>query len=187
MVVTKTGIEGCYVIEPRLFEDQRGFFAEAYNERVFLEHGLPLFWPQDNLSGSAKGVLRGMHIQRRNPQGKLVRCVQGKIIDVCLDLRRESPTFMNFHSEILEGARSLYCPPGTAHGFLAIGEGNNVVYYKCTSLYDAETDGGVNALTGLSGVWGMLDSYTMSEKDQHLPDINEWLADKRGVWWESKK
>ncbi len=178
--VTTTVIDGCIVIQPNLYQDVRGFFCESYNAVDFRDAGLPTSWPQDNQSMSHQNVLRGMHIQRKNPQGKLVRCVSGQIYDVCLDLRPESKTYLKWHGEFLQGAKSMYCPPGTAHGFLAM-EPHCVVYYKCTSLYDAETDGGFNAV-GIGITWPTLSCPVRSEKDIALPLLEEWLADKRGVW-----
>jgi dTDP-4-dehydrorhamnose 3,5-epimerase len=124
-----------------------------------------------------------MHIQRKNPQGKLVRCMRGRIFDVCLDLRLDSPTFMQWHHEILLGAKSMYCPPGTAHGFVAL-EPDSVIYYKCTTLYDKETDGGIYAFSqALAPHWPIpRDLVIMSEKDQRLPTIDQWLEDPRGIW-----
>lgn len=182
--VSETPVKGCLVVETSLFEDMRGTFVEGWNADTFREVGLPLHWPQDNISTSYQNVVRGLHIQRFNPQGKLVRCAEGAIIDVCLDLRPDSPSFKKWHIERLEAGRALYLPPGTAHGFLALAP-RNVVYYKCTTLYDRETDGGINVL---SGNW-VLDmklppELIMSDKDKNLPSMEQWLADPRGTYVE---
>lgn len=181
--LTPTKIKDCVVVMAPVFHDNRGFFFEAWSLRDFAEVGLTTNWPQDNQSGSKRGVLRGLHIQRRNPQGKLVRCSRGALYDVCLDLRKDSPSFLQWHTELLtaESGRALYCPPGTAHGFVAL-EPDSVVYYKCTSLYDAETDGGVNALSTNIRWPDLPGGVIMSEKDKALPTVEEWLADPRGVF-----
>lgn len=182
--VSDTPLQGCWVVETSLFEDMRGTFVEGWNRDAFKEVGLPLEWPQDNISISYQSVIRGMHIQRKNPQGKLVRCAEGAIIDVCLDLRPDSPSFLKWYATRLEGGRALYCPPGTAHGFLAL-EARNVVYYKCTTLYDRETDGGIDCMDSeLDIQWfkTIIGRPIMSEKDRKLPSLREWLADPRGVY-----
>lgn len=183
MIKSFTGVKDCFVIEQKLFEDMRGFFLETFKEKDFHKIGLPTYWPQDNQSGSKQDVLRGLHIQRRNPQGKLVRCTHGAVYDVCLDLRKESPTFLRWHGEILTGGKSMYCPPGTAHGFLAL-EPDSVVYYKCTSLHDPETDGGLQALDHELGIkWPLPpNGLIMSQKDKELPSLKQWLEDPRGLW-----
>lgn len=175
----KTVVQDCVVIEHPIFEDMRGVFMESFNRKDFLELGLPTEWPQDNQSGSKCDVVRGMHIQRRNPQGKLVRCVLGAVVDFCLDLRKDSPTFLRYHSEYLTGGKSMYCPPGTAHGFLALAT-ENIIYYKCTTLYDKETDGGVSFYS--FGYKLLTDPIIMSEKDMKMPTMTDWLKDPRGTW-----
>lgn len=180
--VSETSIDGCLIIETSLFEDMRGVFLETWNRRDFLEAGLPTEWPQDNFSSSHKNVIRGLHIQRRNPQGKLVRCIQGAVLDLCLDVRPDSPTFQRIHMERLEEGKALYLPPGTAHGFLALEE-PSVVYYKCTTLYDRESDGGINWMDDDLNIhwWKNRDKTISSEKDRNLPGLRAWLADPRGV------
>lgn len=170
----KTQVDGCILTRIPVYEDMRGVFAEAANEAQFRELGLPTEWPQDNISSSHKNVLRGLHIQKNNPQGKLVRCVQGKILDVCLDLRKESPTYLKHTALILDHpSMALYCPPGTAHGFFAIEE--SMIYYKCTSLYDKTSDGGVWAHDpDLKIDWPSAQTI-MSDKDMSLPKIEEFL------------
>lgn len=181
--LTETSVSGCKIIEPRVFEDHRGSFMEAFNEADFKEAGLPTHWPQDNIGISNKNVIRGLHIQRKNPQGKLVRCVRGALFDVCLDLRRDSPTYGKWHAETLFGAKSMYCPPGTAHGFLAL-QADSVIYYKCTTLYDGETDGGICPMDGLILPHWPIDptKVILSEKDKKLPGYKAWVNDPLGVW-----
>lgn len=174
----ETKVHGCLVYERPMFEDVRGSFFEVAQQDTFKDLGLPTFWPQDNYSNSKKDVLRGLHIQRLRPQGKLVSCLSGAIFDVCLDLRRDSPTFLKWHGELLVLGKSMYCPPGTAHGFLAL-EDNSSIYYKCTTLYDKGSDGGVFAFDPDMNIeWplnGDEDRLVMSDKDMHLPMVSQWL------------
>ena len=132
-----TGIAGLYVIEPRVFGDDRGFFMESWNQRTFAELGLACDFVQDNHSRSARGVLRGLHFQNPNPQGKLVRVVSGRAWDVAVDLRRSSPTFGKWHGVELsaENKRLFWVPPGFAHGFISL-EDDTDFLYKCTTFYD---------------------------------------------------
>ncbi|MCX7976730.1 MAG: dTDP-4-dehydrorhamnose 3,5-epimerase [Bellilinea sp.] len=129
------------LIEPRLFGDQRGFFMETYQQRVFAEHGIMAQFVQDNHSGSRRGTLRGLHYQIRQEQGKLVRAVAGEIFDVAVDLRRSSPTFGQWVGEILsaENKRQLWIPPGFAHGFYVLSDWAEVVY-KASDFYAPEWD-----------------------------------------------
>ncbi len=176
----QTRVKDCVVFDLPAFEDVRGSFLETYNFLHFHLAGLPTDWPQDNVSTSRDRVLRGLHIQRYRPQGKLVRCLRGVVWDVCLDLREDSPTFLGWHGETLKAGKTIYCPPGTAHGFVAL-EAESIVYYKCTSLYDFDSDGGLNALDPFLGIqWPHLD-FVMSDKDKALPSLREWLKDPRGL------
>lgn len=136
MNVTPTAIPDLLIIEPRVFGDERGFFFEVWNSRSFAAAGLDLHFVQDNHSRSAKGVLRGLHYQKPNPQGKLVRVIAGAAFDVAVDLRRSSPTFGQWVSVTLSAAnkRLFWVPPGFAHGFLSLEDGTDFVY-KCTSSY----------------------------------------------------
>lgn len=181
-LIEPTSVEGCLTITFKDFVDERGLFSEAYREDEFLAAGLPTYWAQDNLSMSHCNVMRGLHIQRVKPQGKLVRCYRGAIYDVCLDLRANSPTFMKWHAEIITGNKGLFLPAGTAHGFLALDK-LNVVYYKCTSIYDAASDGGVNAYDPVALIpWDQMKTRDVSgprlqsDKDLKLPTIKEWLT-----------
>jgi dTDP-4-dehydrorhamnose 3,5-epimerase len=127
------------VLEPKVFGDARGFFFEAYNERAFGEMGLPTRFAQDNQSGSRKGVLRGLHYQMKQPQGKLVRVLQGEIFDVAVDMRRGSAQFGKWFGVRLsaENRKMLWIPAGFAHGFLVTSEFAEVAY-KATDLYAPE-------------------------------------------------
>ena len=131
-----TSIADVTIIEPAVFSDDRGFFLETWNKRTFAEAGFDLDFVQDNHSQSAKGVLRGLHYQLANPQGKLVRVISGRAYDAVVDIRRNSPTFGHFVGvELSEhNKRMLWVPPGFAHGFLSLEDGTNFVY-KCTDYY----------------------------------------------------
>jgi dTDP-4-dehydrorhamnose 3,5-epimerase len=133
----RTGIPDLCVIEPKVFGDDRGFFLESWNKRAFAGLGLDLEFVQDNHSRSAKGVLRGLHFQNPNPQGKLVRVVSGRAWDVAVDIRRSSPTFGKWHGVELSAAnkRLFWVPPGFAHGFVSLEDGTDFLY-KCTTFYD---------------------------------------------------
>ena len=121
---TETGIEGMFVVEPTVFEDNRGYFMETYQENDFKEAGYDLKFVQDNQSKSSKGVLRGLHLQLKYPQGKLVRVIKGEVFDVGVDLRGDSPTYGKWYGEILseENKKQLYIPPKFAHGFVVLSD-----------------------------------------------------------------
>ena len=141
MELIETGIEGCLLIEPKVFGDERGFFLESWNARAFADAGLDLEFVQDNHSRSARGVLRGLHYQKPNPQGKLVRVVAGAVYDAVVDLRRSSPTFGRSAGFELSARnkRLLWVPPGLAHGFLTLEDGTDFLY-KCTGFYDPSSE-----------------------------------------------
>lgn len=139
MKFTEMSLPGLTLIEPRVFGDARGFFLETWSSRTFADAGLDLTFVQDNHSRSAKGVLRGMHYQTEQTQGKLVRVGTGSVYDVALDLRRSSPTFGKWEGFLLSDAnkRMLWVPPGFAHGFLCLEDGTDFMY-KCTDFYAPE-------------------------------------------------
>jgi dTDP-4-dehydrorhamnose 3,5-epimerase len=139
MKVSNTGIQGLLVFEPAVFGDARGFFFESYNKRVMAQAGVTAEFVQDNHSRSARNVLRGLHYQVRQPQGKLVRVVAGEVLDVAVDLRRSSPTFGKWASFVLsaENKRMLWVPPGFAHGFVVRTEHAEVLY-KATDFWAPE-------------------------------------------------
>ncbi|HEX2061671.1 MAG TPA: dTDP-4-dehydrorhamnose 3,5-epimerase [Thermoanaerobaculia bacterium] len=141
MKISETSLPGVLVLEPRVFTDSRGWFMETFNATKFREHGLPDAFAQDNHSYSRHGVVRGLHYQLHEPQGKLVRCTRGAILDVAVDIRRGSAHFGKWTSLELsaENHRMLWIPPRFAHGFAVLSEDAEVVY-KCTTLWDPETD-----------------------------------------------
>jgi dTDP-4-dehydrorhamnose 3,5-epimerase len=136
MKIVPTAIPGPLVFEPAVYGDDRGFFMESWNAEAFAAAGLDLRFVQDNHSRSAKGVLRGLHYQLQEPQGKLVRVVSGAVYDVAVDLRRSSPTFGQWAGVLLSAANRtmFWVPPGFAHGFLSLEDGTDFLY-KCTAPY----------------------------------------------------
>lgn len=144
MNLVETPLPGVLLIEPRVFGDARGFFLESWNRQSFAEAGLDMDFVQDNHSRSSRGVLRGLHYQLHNPQGKLVRVTQGAVFDVAVDIRRASPHFGRWVGYELsaDNHRMLWIPPGFAHGFLVLSDMADFLY-KCTSLYDPPSDRGI--------------------------------------------
>jgi dTDP-4-dehydrorhamnose 3,5-epimerase len=134
-----TSLPGVFALEPRVFGDERGFFFESYNQRIMAEAGIVENFVQDNHSCSSRNVLRGLHYQLRRPQGKLVRVVEGEILDVAVDMRRSSPTFGGWEAVRLSGDNKwmLWIPTGFAHGFLVLSEKAHVLY-KATDFYSPE-------------------------------------------------
>lgn len=175
-----TKIDGVRIIKVPVFQDKRGYFENYYMESVFKELDLPTNWVQDNISWSQFGVLRGLHMQNKNPQGKLINCVCGQVFDVWVDLRPESKTFKQWESIVLGSymagdAEMVYLPPGLAHGFFVQSD-FAVVNYKCTTPYDKESDGGI--LWNSCGIeWCFESDFTpiISDKDKKLPRIDEFL------------
>lgn len=141
MKVTKTKLDGALIFEPKVFGDNRGFFMETWNYQRYKEAGLDVKFIQANLSKSAQGVLRGLHFQNPNPQGKLVQILTGEVFDVAVDIRQGSPTFGQWHGEILSGDnnKQFYIPEGFAHGFCVLSE-TAIFSYMCTNIYDASAD-----------------------------------------------
>lgn len=172
---TPLSIPEVVLVEPQVFGDSRGYFMETWSQRDFQEQ-LPFTFVQDNQSSSRKGVLRGLHFQKNNPQGKLVRVLSGEVFDVAVDLRRGSPTFGQWVGEKLSAAnkRQLYIPENFAHGFLVLSESAEFAY-KCTRFYDPADEGGLMWNDPAIGIdWPGLDmDYILSEKDQKNPLLNE--------------
>lgn len=168
-----TDIPGLLIFEPNVFEDSRGYFFEAYNENIFKQQGLDLRFVQDNQSKSSFGVIRGLHYQL-NPfaQTKLVRVVDGKILDVAVDLRKNSPTYSkHFAIELsADNKKQLLIPPGFAHGFSVLSE-TAIVFYKCDAFYNKENEAGIRYNdTALSIDWKIsAGKEIVSEKDLQLP------------------
>jgi dTDP-4-dehydrorhamnose 3,5-epimerase len=143
MNVIKTNIDGVVIIEPKVFGDERGFFLETFQAERYKEFaGINMSFVQDNHSRSGKNVLRGLHFQKTNPQGKLVRVVRGEVFDVAVDIRKGSPTYGQWAGAILseENKRQFWVPPGLAHGFVVLSDIADFEY-KCTDYYDPADEG----------------------------------------------
>ncbi len=143
-IFTKTSIPDVIIVEPKVFGDERGYFMEIYVEKDFKENGIDVDFIQDNQSRSKKGVLRGLHFQKKNPQGKLVRCIEGEVYDVAVDLRKNSPTFGKWEGIVLsaENKKQFFIPEGFAHGFYVLSE-IATFCYKCTRYYAPDDEGGL--------------------------------------------
>lgn len=173
----KTKIEGVYIIEPKVFGDNRGYFMETYNKNQFEEAGLTMNFVQDNESKSCKGVLRGLHFQTQNCQGKLVRATKGAVYDVAVDLRKGSPTYGKYEGVILteENKRQFYIPEGFAHGFLVLSD-EAVFNYKCTNFYSPEYDAGLlwnDPEVGIEWPLEGIEEIILSEKDKVQKTLKE--------------
>lgn len=183
----ETGIKDLIVIEPTVFGDNRGFFMESYSKKDFSEIGMDVEFVQDNHSKSKKGVLRGLHFQTQYVQGKLVRVTAGSVLDVAVDLRKDSPTFGKHYLVELtaDNKKMFYIPPGFAHGFLTL-EDNTEFQYKCTDYYAPEFDSGVLWNDSDIGIeWNFekyelsADEILLSDKDKKQQTLQEFV--KSGV------
>ncbi len=173
MKVTKTKIEGLLIIEPDVFEDDRGFFVETYNKDRCAKNGLEVNFVQDNLSKSVKGVLRGLHFQKEPyAQGKFVQVITGSVLDVAVDIRHGSETFGQWVSVKLteKNKKQFWIPAGFAHGFVSL-EDDTIFNYKCTNVYNKESEGAIAWDDADLNIDWQLDQYgikelIVSEKDQ---------------------
>ncbi len=178
MNVIKTDIEGVFVIEPQVFGDERGYFFESFNaERFLAQTGVEVTFVQDNESRSRRGVLRGLHFQREpHAQAKLVRVVQGRVLDVAVDIRLESPTFGRYVAVELSGEnhRQLFIPKGFAHGYVVL-EDDTVFQYKCDEFYHPASEGGIAWNDPQIGIeWPLAESeIILSDKDRKHPTLKE--------------
>ena len=179
----ETKLEGCFVIEPTVFKDDRGYFMESFNENTFEKGiGKKIHFVQDNQSYSSKGVLRGLHYQcGEHAQAKLVRVLEGEVLDVAVDLRPNSKTFGHYESIILtaENQKQFFVPRGFAHGFLVLSD-TATFFYKCDNFYNKESEGGLiyNDPT-LNIDWQIsLNHLIISDKDKILPT----LQNAKKVW-----
>lgn len=176
MQITKSPLEGVLILEPRIFRDPRGYFYESFSKKILEEHRLPCEFVQDNQSLSQRGTLRGLHYQAPpHAQIKLVRVVQGAVLDVVVDIRRNSPTCGKHFSQVLsaENNLQLLIPEGFAHGFLAL-ENNTIFLYKCSRFYNKESEGGIFWNDkDLNIDWG-IEHPVVSDKDQQLPGFDEF-------------
>lgn len=173
----KTDIEGIFVVQPTVFEDNRGYFMETYHEKEFKDAGYDLTFVQDNQAKSTKGVLRGLHLQVNYPQGKLVRVIKGEVFDVAVDLRANSPTYGKWFGTILseENKKQLFIPPKFAHGYLVLSDEAEFVY-KCTEFYNSEDESGIKWNDeDISIDWPLddVEEVILSDKDKKWPSFKD--------------
>jgi dTDP-4-dehydrorhamnose 3,5-epimerase len=177
MKITHNHIPGLVVIEPKVFEDSRGYFYESYNKKAFHEAGITNEFVQDNQSKSNKGVLRGLHYQLEPfAQAKLVRVISGSVFDVAVDIRNGSPTYGQWFGEVLsaENKKQMFIPRGFAHGFLVL-EDNTEFFYKCDNFYSKEHDRGIKFDDPAINIdWNFpLDNLILSDKDKVQPLLKD--------------
>jgi dTDP-4-dehydrorhamnose 3,5-epimerase len=181
MTFTPTKLEGCYILEPNIIKDERGYFMESFNEKRFeAGTGMKVHFVQDNQSFSSKGVLRGLHYQiGEHAQAKLVRVLKGEVLDVAVDIRPGSPTFGQHEAVLLSGEnqKQLFVPRGFAHGFLVLSD-TAVFFYKCDNFYNKDSEHGIIYNDPSIGItWGMPeDDLTISDKDKILPTLENSKA-----------
>ncbi len=176
MKVLPTELPEVLIIESHVYQDNRGFFLETYHAQKYRDAGIPETFVQDNHSRSVGHTLRGLHAQRRHPQGKLVRTVQGEIFDVAVDIRPHSKTFCQWVGVLLsaQNFRQLYIPPGFAHGFCTMSDSAEVEY-KCTDFYDPDDEIGIRWNDPRIGIaWPVTDAL-LSDRDRTAPSISEIL------------
>lgn len=177
MKVKETEIKGLLILEPQIFEDTRGYFYESFNKKIFTEHGIDNDFVQDNQSKSAHGVLRGLHYQL-NPyaQAKLVRVLSGEVLDIAVDIRKGSPTYLHWHAERLsaENKRQIFVPRGFAHGFIVLSDSAEF-FYKCDNFYSKGHEAGIKYDDPDLSIDWQLDAnhINLSEKDNLLPYLKE--------------
>ena len=180
MKIQKTAIKDCLIIEPSVFEDERGYFFESFNQEKFeLATGLKPYFVQDNQSLSSKGVLRGLHFQKGlHAQAKLVRVVTGEVLDVAVDIRKDSETFGKVVTTKLssENKKQLFIPRGCAHGFVTLSE-EAIFFYKCDNFYNKASEGGVLYNDPEFAIDWILDpsELIISDKDRALPTFNSLI------------
>ena len=179
MKVIETDLPGCVVLEPQVFGDDRGFFYESFNSDKLAAHGLKPVFVQGNVSSSQRGVLRGLHYQWPNPQGKYVSVVEGEVWDVAVDIRRGSPTFGRWTAVVLsaENKRHLWIPEGFAHGFATLSE-RAVFTYLCTATYDAQADAGIRWNDAELAIDWPVSEPSLSGKDAKAPFLADIPADR---------
>lgn len=179
MKIIQTAIPGVVIFEPKILGDRRGFFLETYREDLIKDAGINQPFVQDNHSRSRKGILRGMHYQLTQPQGKLIRVASGSVFDVAVDVRRGSPTFGEWFGTILDdkNMRMLYVPPGFAHGFLTLSDTADFLY-KCTDYYHPQSEQGIAWNDpDIDIAWPSREPM-LSEKDQSNPPLSKMPMDK---------
>jgi dTDP-4-dehydrorhamnose 3,5-epimerase len=166
-IFNKTEIDGVVIIEPVIFEDNRGYFMETYNYAEFKAAGIDNIFVQDNQSKSKKGVLRGLHFQKKYPQAKLIRIISGEVFDVAVDIRRNSPTFGKWIGTILsaENKKQIFIPKGFAHGFVVLSD-EAEFFYKCDEFYHPEDEDGIIWNDETIGIkWPEVEKIVLGKKD----------------------
>jgi dTDP-4-dehydrorhamnose 3,5-epimerase len=180
MKIETTPIKDLLIINPSVYEDNRGYFFESYNQRFFREQGIYTNFVQDNQSISVKGVLRGLHFQKIAPQAKLVRCIVGEVYDVVVDLRKSSETYKKWFGVKLseDNMKMMFVPKGFAHGFVTLSD-VAVFHYKCDELYMPSADGGIIYNDPEINIdWGVdVSQLIMSDKDRVLPKLADIETD----------
>ena len=183
MKVIETALPGALILEPQVFGDARGFFYESYNEAKYLAAGVDHRFVQSNVSRSARGVLRGLHYQWPNPQGKLVSVLEGEVYDVAVDIRRGSPTFGRSIGVMLtaDNHRHFWVPEGFAHGFCVLSEFATFTY-QCTALYDAGADAGIRWNDDALGIDWPLNAPLLSDKDGKTPLLKDVAPERLPIF-----
>jgi len=174
MNIKQTGFEDLIEIEPTIYSDDRGYFFEAFNQNLFSKYGLQFMFVQDNQSFSKQGVIRGLHLQLPPyAQGKLVRVISGKALDVVVDVRPKSKTFGQHYKSVLDSEKNnmMYVPEGFAHGFKALTD--CLFFYKCTNFYNKESESGIIWNDPDLKIDWQIDAPEISEKDRELPSFRE--------------
>lgn len=171
IIVTRTPVDGSFIVKPIMFEDDRGSFFETYNDKVFNHHGLNLHFVQDNEVTSKKNVLRGMHVNVKHPQGKLIRVLDGKILDVVIDLRKSSATYMKCYSLELsaENKMQLFIPEGIGHGYLALSDAR--ILFKTTTHYIPNDEIGFAWNSKALDVNWPISAPILNDRDRMSPDL----------------
>ncbi len=174
MKITKTELDGVLLLEPKVFNDPRGYFFESYTRKSLKEHGVDVEFVQDNQSYSSRGVLRGLHYQMNRMQAKLIRVIQGEIFDVAVDVRRGSPNFGKWVGKVLSGENflQLYIPAGFAHGFCVLSD-TVLATYKCSDYYSPEDERGLIWNAPDVGIEWPIKDPLLSEKDLVFGALNE--------------
>ena len=183
MKVIETALPGALVLEPQVFGDARGFFYESYNEAKYRDAGIDRRFVQSNVSRSAKGVLRGLHYQWPNPQGKLVSVLEGEVYDVAVDICRGSPNFGKSAGVLLtaENHRHFWVPEGFAHGFCVLSE-FATFSYQCTALYDPKADAGIRWNDAALGIDWPVNAPLLSDKDGKTPLLEDVPPERLPVY-----
>jgi len=184
--VIETGLPGVLLLEPKVFGDVRGFFMETWQAARYGAAGMPERFVQDNHSRSRRGVLRGLHYQLTQPQGKLVWVTRGAVFDVAVDIRRGSPSFGRWYGCVLDDVdhRQLYIPPGFAHGFCVVSDEADF-FYKCTDYYHPQSEQGIAWDDPDIGIDWPLREVSLSGKDQQNPRLNAQSSEKLPVYEDS--